>query len=460
MSELSKQSNPGFVEGFELHRQGHPWEALNCYLRALRIDPDSPDILLAVGVALHDLEQYVDAVTVYHRLRDGGFATNALWHNLGNTLLALDRYQEAIDSYAYAVALRADDVEALVTTGTALEQMGDYRQALHYYEEALRRNPDCAEAHWNLALGLLRQGEYESGWREFAWRWQKSGHPSRFRNFTIPLWRGESLQNKSILVYAEQAFGDSLQFARYLPLVAELGAVVTFECPAPLVPLIAATKGVHQAIPVGTPLPTTDYFVPLLDLPEIFKTTIRNIPMEVPYISPPLERIQRWQLSVHTSAAVRIGLVWAGRRRPDPHRSCSLAALAPLASLTGIEWYSLQIGEGAEQLATPPYGMHIVDLTAGINDFADTAALIFCLDLVVSIDTSVAHLAGAMGKSVFLLLPFASDWRWMLQRSDSPWYPSMRVFRQDVSGCWAKPVEYVTEAIQTLRLGHDVRLLS
>jgi hypothetical protein len=160
--------------------------------------------------------------------------------------------------------------------------------------------------------------------------------------------------------------------------------------------------------------------------------------------------MKRWQLSPHGSAAVKIGLVWAGRRRPDPHRSCSLAALAPLAKLTGIEWYSLQIGEGSEQVAASPFGMKIIDLTAGINDFADTAALISCLDMVVSIDTSVAHLAGAMGKPVCLLVPFAADWRWLLQRSDSPWYPSMRVFRQEVSGCWAKPVELIAEEIQNV----------
>ena len=443
-------TSPFYARGVGLHRTGQVSAALDDYLRALANQPDHPEILLAIAAVLHDLERYVDALTVYRRLQAMGVDCRRLHHNLGNTLLALDHYQEAIESYGRAIVLDPDDVEAMVTMGTAIEQLGKYRQALLCYEEALRRRPDSAEAHWNLALGLLRFGEYERGWEEFAWRWRKKGYTTELRQFAAPIWQGEPLTGKRILVHAEQALGDTLQFARYLQMVASSGGELYFECPAPLVPLLATLPFVRQVFAAGERLPVVDFQLPLLSLPGLFRTTLDTIPAKFPYLTPPRERVSRWQEELGPAGnSRRIGLVWAGRRRPDPHRSCSLAELAPLARLTGVSYYSLQVGAGAEQAATPPSGMELIDLTGKIADFADTAALVAGLDLVITIDTSVAHLAGGMGKPTFLLLPAAADWRWKLDRKDSPWYPSMVLFRQRILGDWSLPVSEVAAELES-----------
>ncbi len=437
-------------EGIRLHLEGNLPEALACYSRALNCSPDNPEILLPIGAVLHDLDRYDEALAVYQRIMDLLPASAALYHNRGNTLLALDRFEEAIDSYARALALTPEDAEALVTMGTAFEQLGQYDAAMKCYEEALRRVPACAEAHWNLALALLRRGEYLRGWEEFGWRWQKKGYPTRWREFPAQLWDGRPLHGRIILIHAEQAFGDTIQFARYLPLVASQGGKVVVECPQPLVPLLETIPDVYHAVPAGMTLPHFDIHLPLMSLPQLFGTTLETIPDQMPYLYPPQERLHRWQSLIGSKQRFRVGLVWAGRQKPDPHRTCRLSDLAPLANIRDAVFYSLQVGEGAEQAADPPAGMNVVDLTGNIVDFADTAALIAQLDIVVSIDSAVAHLAGAMGKQTYLLLPFAPDWRWMLERKDSPWYPSMHIFRQCSFGCWSEPVENLATALSAL----------
>lgn len=440
-------------EGIRSHQEGKPAEALLRYDKALSLSPGNPDILLPMGAALHDLERYDEALDAYQQILERSPAPAALYHNRGNTLLALDRYDEAIDSYARALALMPEDAEALVTMGTAFEQLGQYDAAVKCYEEALRRVPDCAEAHWNLALALLRKGEYLCGWEEFGWRWQKKGYTSRWRELPAPLWDGRALHGRTILIHAEQAFGDTIQFARYLPLVARRGGDVVVECPGPLVPLLETIEGATRVVPAGSPLPRVDCHLPLMSLPHLFATTLENIPDQTPYLLPPQERLQRWTALIGPEPRLKIGLVWAGRKRPDPHRSCRLSDLAPLANIPGAVFYSLQIGEGTDQTGNPPAGMELIDLTGHIYDFADTAAFISHLDMVISIDTAVAHLAGALGKRTFLLLPFAPDWRWMLERDDSPWYPAMRLFRQRQPGIWGPAVDEVRQALETLQVG-------
>lgn len=453
MTNPATSAKQELSEGIRFHREGNLREALGCYARALSLSPDDPDILLPMGAVLHDLDRHDEALAAYRRIMERAPASAALYHNRGNTLLALDRFEEAIDSYARALALMPEDTEALVTMGTAFEQLGDYAAAMKCYDEAIKRGPDCAEAHWNRALALLRLGEYLRGWEEFGWRWQKKGYTTRWRDLPAPLWDGRGLAGRSILIHAEQAFGDTIQFARYLPMVAERGGRVILECPAALSPLLESVEGVYRVIPTGTPLPGFDCHVPLMSLPLLFGTILETIPARVPYLSVPEGRLSRWQAFLGEGTGTRIGLVWAGRRKPDPHRSCRLRELSPLAAIEGITFYSLQIGEGAEQVTAPSPGMELVDLTGRIADFADTAALIAQLDLVISIDTAVAHLAGAMGKPTFLLLPFAPDWRWMLERSDSPWYPTMRLFRQGQAGIWKGVVDEVRQALEGWQAG-------
>ncbi len=446
MTNSKSPANEILSRGICLHQQGKPEEALACYLQVLDQDP-AIDIYLNIGAALHDLGQFADALAAYQRALERDPASGKVYHNRGNTLLELDRYEEAIASYARAVQFMPDNVEALVTMGTAMEKLGNYTEAFDCYEVALARNPECAEAHWNLALLMLLQGRFEEGWREFEWRWRKKGYTSLSRSFDTPPWTGEPLNSKTILIHAEQAFGDTIQFARYLPMVADRGGKVILECPAQLARLLETVEGVCQVVPAGSSLPRFNYHAPLMSLPLIFGTTPGTIPTNVPYLSAPAECTIHWQGLLENDPHIKIGIVWAGRRKPDPHRSCQLKELAPLAAIKEATFYTLQIGEGAEQAASPPPGMELVDLTGQITDFADTAALIVQLDMVVSIDTAVAHLAGALGKPTFLLLPFAPDWRWMLDRKDSPWYPTMRIFRQDRRNSWREAVGLLKEEL-------------
>jgi hypothetical protein len=329
--------------------------------------------------------------------------------------------------------------------------MGKVAEAEDACRRALLLAPDFAAAHWNLALNLLLQGRYTEGWQEYEWRWRKPDFTSPCRHTDVPLWDGSPLQGRTIVLHAEQGFGDAIQFVRYAPLVARRGGAVVVECHPQLVQLMKTVEGVQAVVPFGAPLPPFSCQAPLLSLPRIFGTTLHTIPSRCPYLFASSEYRDKWTALIYAqSASLRIGLVWAGKSYPDPLRSCRLADLAPLAVTDKVIFYSLQLGAGLEHSVSPPTGMRLIDLTAQIHDFADTAALIEQLDLVISIDTAVAHLAGALGKPIFTLLPFAPDWRWMLERSDSLWYPTMRVFRQGHQGDWGPVVTRVHSAFDNL----------
>lgn len=444
---LDKQGADDLLaNALRLQTEGRLSEAILLYRRVLAFSAPTAAILLNLGCALHDAGRYNEALAAYDQALEINADFGKVCHNRGNTLLELDRYEEAIDSYERALVLM-DNVEALVTIGTALERLGKYDQAIDRYMAALSRDPACGEAHWNLALALLRQGAYKEGWREFEWRWRKRGYTSPLRPFPQPTWDGHLLDGKTILIHAEQAFGDTLQFVRYLPHVAQRGGKVIFECPASLVPLLVTIPEVQTVIAAGEPLPPFDCHLPLLSLPMVFGSTLDNIPREVPYLEPPGERLEQWQKLMPRDMSLKVGLLWAGRNYPDRHRSCKLSDFRPLADLPGITFYSLQLGEEAEQAATPPEGMKLVDFTGNIRDFADTAAFISQLDLVISIDTAVAHLAGGLGMPTLLLAPFAPDWRWGLG-SDSPWYPTMRIFRQKQLGEWTDVMDNLRKTLE------------
>lgn len=438
-----------FSRALQLHRAGRLPDALVCYQHALQ-DGLRPDILLNMGALLHDLGQYSEALDAYQRALELAPHSAQTYHNRGNTLLALDRCNEAIESYRHAAALLPENPEPLVPMGMAFERLLRHDEAMECYQVALRRDAACPEAHWNKALLHLKLGQFEEGWREFEWRWKKRGYTTASRDFGISVWNGEYLEGRTILVHAEQAFGDAIQFARYLPLVAARCGRLILEAPLPLCDLLRRMPCVSEVIPTGAPLPRCDRHVPLMSLPGIFGTVLETIPRTVPYIVPPRERLNTWGERLAPWPTIKAGIVWAGRKMPDPLRSCRLADLAPLAGIRGITFFSLQMDEAAREVSSPPSGMTVVDLTAHIGDFADTAAFIEQLDLVITIDTSVAHLAGALGKPTFVLLPYISDWRWMLKRSDSPWYPTMRLFRQSVRGDWRVPAQEMAAAIGEL----------
>lgn len=449
MDDFIVSKKQHFTKALQLHRKGDLREALRCYQQALQ-DGAHPDILLNLGALLHDLELYAEALEVYERALELAPHSGKTYHNKGNTLLALDRCERAIESYRHAAALLPENPEPLVPMGMAFERRLHHDEAMECYQAALRRDPACAEAHWNRSLLHLKLGRFEEGWKEFEWRWKKRGYTTASRDFGVPPWEGECIEGQTILVHTEQAFGDTIQFARYLPLLATRCGRLVLEAPLPLCDLLRMTSGVSEVIPTGSPLPRCDRHVPLMSLPRIFETTLETIPRTSPYLVPPRDRIEVWHERLATCATVKAGVAWAGRKMPDPLRSCRLADLAPLAELQDITFFSLQMDEASREALSPPPGMNLVDLTAHIGDFADTAALIAHLDLVITIDTSVAHLAGALRKPTFVLLPHVSDWRWMLKRSDSPWYPTMRLFRQAVRGDWREAVQEMAAAIAGL----------
>lgn len=437
-----------FEEGAALLQTGNMSEALVRLQAARKMEPSNPRILLYTGAALHGLKFFDDALECYERALHVEPDLGEVHNNRGNSLMALGRFSEAVESYSLAASLLPGSPVPLAAGATALQALGRISKAEFNCRSALALDPAFAAAHWNLALNLLLQGRYEEGWKEYEWRWLKPDFSSPCRHTDMPLWDGSTLAGRTILLHAEQGFGDAIQFVRYAPLVSQRGGHVVLECHPQLVSLFQSVYGVQTAVPFGAPLPHFDCQIPLLSLPYLFKTSLQTIPAHCPYVSVPDRYREKWSVLTATKPkSRRIGLAWSGKSYPDPLRTCRLDELAAL-SVGEITFFSLQLGEGAEQAASPPPGMNLIDLTSEIADFADTAALIEQLDLVISIDTAVAHLAGALGKPAFVMLPYAPDWRWMLDRSDSPWYPGMTLYRQDVSGDWGSVVCRIAAALK------------
>jgi len=434
-------------------------EALASYDRALAIKPDFAEVLNNRGNALHELKRYEEALASYDRALaikpDYAYA----FYNRGNALLGLGRPAGAEKSYREALALRPNYPEAHSNLGHTLSALGRAAEAVASCREALRLRPDFADAHNNLCLALLSTGQYDEGWKEHEWRWKTKHLSEGARDFSAPRWGGEAIGDRVILLHAEQGLGDTLQFCRYVPLVASVARVV-LEVQAPLVRLLSQLPAIEKIIARGDKLPPFDLQCPLLSLPRAFGTTLDTIPAATPYLAADPELAADWRERLARLDRLRVGLVWAGEKRLHPElaavdhrRSVALDTMAPLGEASGVSFISLQKGEPATQTANPPHGMELHDFTADLHDFADTAALIDGLDLVISVDTSVAHLAGALGKPVWLLNRFDTCWRWLLNRDDSPWYPQLRQFRQPAPGDWNSVIRAVRYALQRLAAG-------
>ena len=308
---------------------------------------------------------------------------------------------------------------------------------------------------------LLFSGNFKEGWKEYEWRFNAFPSIYQNRNFSIPLREGSDVSGLTVLLFSEQGFGDTIQFVRYAPLVAKRGAKVILECQKELVSLLQTVEGIHKVIVHGSELPEFDVYWPLLSSPLFFDTNLENIPQKIPYITPDNLLVEKFHNRVQNDKAkLKIGLSWAGRptHSNDIFRSVSLDLFSPLAQIEDVTLYSLQKGEAAKQMEIKPIGWKIIDYNNEINDFSDTAGLIANLDLVISVDTAVAHLAGAIGKPVWTLIPFAPDWRWMLNREDSPWYPTMRLFRQSSPGDWESVITKVKDELIKLLANNTVIL--
>ena len=422
-------------------RQGQLPEAIACYQRALAIAPDNPLIHNNLGVTLRQIGDQAAAIACYQealRLNPNYVDTR---FNLGNALKDADDAAGAIEQYRLAIALKPNHINAWTNLGNVLKAQGKLEAAIACYRQAVALDPNHASAHNNLGHALLQNGDWQAGFAENEWRWRVENYQWPRPPLPQPRWDGSDLTGKTILLYAEQGFGDTIQFIRYAPLVAQRGGRVIVECQPPLVRLLQTVAGIEQIIPRGEPLPAFDLQVPLLSLPHLLGTTIDTAPADIPYLTPPANPI-----SLPKALGLKVGIAWAGSatNRNDRNRSCTLDHFLPLLEIPGVTLYSLQKGRDAEAVRQTA----IVDLNSQLHDFADTAAAIAQLDLVICVDTAVAHLAAALGKPVWVLLCCDADWRWMRDRADSPWYPTVRLFRQATPGDWQGVLAAVVAALQ------------
>ena len=352
------------------------------------------------------------------------------------------RTHQASEFFARAVAVNPNQADAYYNLGVALGELGRHAEALQSYERAIALQPDHASAHWNLADCLLLLGDFARGWQEYEWRWKLPRSQQARREFQQPLWLGEErLEGRTILLHGEMGLGDTLLFCRYARNVGRLGGRVILEVQPPLLPLLARLEGVSGALPRGAPLPAIDCHCPLMSLPLAFRTELHNIPAAIPYIHPDPAQVARWRRRLGETSKPRIAFVWSGSvALKNDRRSMALADMLPLMS-SEAEWVSVQKEVLESDAALLESHRELRQVGSELYDFADTAAVLELMDLVVTIDTSVANLAGAMGKPVWILLPFdPHDWRWLLDREDSPWYPTARLFRQPASGDWASVI--------------------
>jgi tetratricopeptide (TPR) repeat protein len=470
--------------GNALHALGRHEEAIASFERALELQPGHPGAHNNLGMAFNALGKANDAAAQFRAAISAQPRFVAAHFNLANTLDATGQHAEAAAAFEVVLALQPHFPPALFGLGNALAAMGQHKKALPHFErvvgldpnfalawlslgtahhalgghaaavrafdQALRLRPDLASAHMNRALAWLTLGDFSRGLPEYEWRLRAM--PQRGPQ-TLPQWNGEPIEKRTLLVHAEQGFGDTLQFVRFVPLAAQRAASVVLEVQSQLVPILApaALEWRVTLIAQGTPRPQADLQCPLLSLPFALGTDVDTIPARTPYLSVPPNYRRKWRGSIGGHARRKIGLAWSGRVQQQENRTMPLAELEPLFALNGIDWIILQPELSAVERATldaHPRAGNLHRFDQRIGDFADTAAIIERLDAVVCIDTSIAHLSGALRKPLWLMLPFAADWRWFVDEPRSAWYPGARLVRQPEPGAWAPVVEQIANELR------------
>jgi Tetratricopeptide repeat/TPR repeat len=401
------------------------------------------------GNALMRLQRYEDALAAFEAILTTTPGHPGALNGAGGVLTRLGRPERALPCYDLALATASRAVELHVNKGTALVALNRFEEAMRCFLAAIAIEPERAEAHYNAGLVRLRLGDFAAGWRMFEWRWRKADWAGKRRDFAAALWLGdEPIKGKTILLHAEQGFGDTIQFVRYAALVAGRGASVILECQPELKTMLASVEGAAAVFARGEPLPAFDIHCPLMSLPLAFATELAAVPARIPYLRARQDWVAKWRDRLPANGRLRVGLCWAGSAAHlnDRNRSIPLERLIPVLVVPGLDFVSLQKDVSAAQAAIL-HNHGVIELGGEFTDFSDTAAVLSMLDLVVAVDTSIAHLAGAMGKAVALLLPFSSDFRWLLDRTDSPWYPTMRLFRQTRIGDWDGPLDRLRQEL-------------
>jgi tetratricopeptide (TPR) repeat protein len=442
--------------GGALFDQKRVAEAEASHRTAVRLRPDFAEAHYNLGVVLSEQRRPADAEASYRaalRLRPDMAAAH---NNLGQTLFDQERPAEARECFERALRLRPAFAEAHNNLGLAYRQLGRFEEALASFADAVRVKPEYTEAHCYAGMLWLLLGDYDRGWPEYEWRWQRPDFRSTYRHrFVRPRWDGSSLAGRTILLCAEQGLGDTIQFVRYASLLKGQGATVIVECQRPLLPLLSRCTGIDQLIAWGDPLPPHDVQSPFLSLPYHCGTRVETIPALVPYLAPDASLVEQWRQELEPMGGWKIGIAWDADpkfRHYNRARCIPLTEFAPLARLEGVRLVSLQKGSGADQLRDLGELFPVTDLGSRLDEgsgaFMDSAAVMRSLDLVVTTDTSIAHLAGALGVPVWVPLLHVPCWRWLLDREDSPWYPTMRLFRQEERGEWGPVFQRVAEAVK------------
>jgi tetratricopeptide (TPR) repeat protein len=435
--------------GSTLHELKWFDEALASHDRALALRPDYVEARYNRGNALHALKRFAEALADYEQalaLRPD--YVEAL-DNRGVALHDLRRFEEALASYDRVLAVQPDYAKAFVDRGATLREQRRFAEALACYDRALALRPDYVEAHANEGMCRMLIGDFDRGWPKIEWGWIAARQKNVTRSFSQPqLFGSNGLEGKTVLLHAEQGFGDMIQFCRYVPLVAERGARVIFEVYEPLRALMSTLPGVAQFVTTGEPLPDFDMHCPLLSLPLALEAGSATILSQTPYLRPSPRAVMDWNERLGPRHRPRIGLAWSGRPSHDNDHNRSMRLSTLLSSLAGFDATYVSLLQDVRADDAPVLqGSGVLDFGKELKTFADTAALIANLDLVISVDTSVAHLAGALAKPLWLLLPFTPDWRWLLDRDDSPWYPTARLFRQDETRAWDSVMARVRAAL-------------
>ena len=458
--EQALRIEPQYPEALNSHGTalvalGRPDEGFASYLKALKLKPNDPALHFNAGVALHRCGQPEGALAYYDQALTLKPDYVEALSNRGSALLDIDRLEEALSSSDRALELRPQHAEALNNRGNVLRELRRLDEALASFGKALAVQPDLPEAHWNQSVCWLMEGEFQKGFQEFEWRWRTAAGAGLKRSFPQPLWLGDrDISGKTILLHAEQGFGDAIQFCRYAAQVAQRGARVVVEVPSVLTSLLGTLEGVAEIHASGDPLPAFDVHCPFMSLPLAVKTTVATIPADVPYLRAAPAAVAKWQAALQETRRPRIGLAWRSslHQKNYRHKSIAPGRLTPLLACDAT-FISLQkdyLPEDDQWLVTHPEIRRFGD---DLADFSDTAALASVMDVIITVDTAVAHLAGALGLPVWILLPHIGiDWRWMLDRSDCPWYPTARLYRQPAIGDWGTVIDRVAQDLRALRI--------